>query len=285
MDVRELGYFVAVFEERSVSAAARRSHVSQPSVSEAVIALEGELGQRLFVRHRRGALPTPAGEKLYPIARRLVSEVRSIGEHLRPEAKKAKLKIGVMQTLGATRVAAVASTLMKSPDIELSFVDEAERSDLRIVSRSLRVEGEVFVPLFRERYVVIVPRRHRLAGLEIVRGADLAGERLVARCHCENAARLAGNARPPEVVAVAASEECAVAMVAAGVGVAIVPEGVVSRDDAVVLRPLADRRAFREVGVVFGKGSAPPAVEPLVRALVASFNVRKTSARASRRTR
>ena len=45
MELRELGYFVAVFEEGSVSAAARRSHISQPSVSTALAALEAELGE------------------------------------------------------------------------------------------------------------------------------------------------------------------------------------------------------------------------------------------------
>ena len=48
MELRELGYFLAVYEERSVSAAARRSYVSQPSVSEALANLEHELATRLF---------------------------------------------------------------------------------------------------------------------------------------------------------------------------------------------------------------------------------------------
>jgi len=60
MELRELGYFIAVYEEHSVTRAARRCFISQPSVSAALAGLEHELGAALFVRHRKGATPTSA---------------------------------------------------------------------------------------------------------------------------------------------------------------------------------------------------------------------------------
>ena len=54
MDIRELRYFSAVFEARSLTAAARRCFVSQPSISAAIASLEAELGASLFIRHKKG---------------------------------------------------------------------------------------------------------------------------------------------------------------------------------------------------------------------------------------
>src|ERR1700709_1819130 len=102
MELRELGYFLAVYEERSVSAAARRSYVSQPSVSEALGNLEHELATRLFVRHRKGATPTAAGEQLYPIAQRLVAEARGLPALFQP-APRRRLTGGLMRSLGQIR--------------------------------------------------------------------------------------------------------------------------------------------------------------------------------------
>ena len=73
-DLRALGYFVAAFEERSVTAAARRCFVAQPSISMAIKGLEEALGTVLFERSRSGLAPTPAGERLYPRACSLLAQ-------------------------------------------------------------------------------------------------------------------------------------------------------------------------------------------------------------------
>src|SRR5262245_53694625 len=99
MELRELGYFIAVFEENGVSAAARRCFISQPSVSAAIASLEAELGTRLFVRHRRGTTPTPAAAQLYPVARRLVDEASALRSAFRPPPVARRLSIGLMRSL------------------------------------------------------------------------------------------------------------------------------------------------------------------------------------------
>ena len=67
MDLRSLRYFVASFEEGSISGAARRCNVAQPSVSHAVQKLEAVLGAQLFQRSVTGLTPTPAGIALAAI--------------------------------------------------------------------------------------------------------------------------------------------------------------------------------------------------------------------------
>jgi DNA-binding transcriptional LysR family regulator len=291
MDVRELGYFVAVFEERSVSAAARRCFVSQPSVSEALASLEHELGARLFVRHRKGAAPTAAGEQLYPLARRLVLEVQSLPALFKPAKTRRRLTLGLMRSLDVARARDLLATVTKDPSVDLVLVNEDEECDLRIVSRSMRKESEVFVPLWEERYVVALPRNHPLAAKPAVRGSDLAGQRLVARCHCENAARFRVDGGRFEVVAVAPTEDWAIALVSAGVGIAIVPEGVLGTDEKpssrastqVVVRPIHDVHAKRQVGIAYGAKGPPADVQKLVDAL-ANRAPRGTRRRTRRRS-
>ncbi|WP_338125182.1 LysR family transcriptional regulator [Paenibacillus dendritiformis] len=65
MDVRQLRYFIAIAEERTITAAARRLHIAQPPLSQQLKALERELGVQLICRGRKGLELTEAGQALY----------------------------------------------------------------------------------------------------------------------------------------------------------------------------------------------------------------------------
>jgi DNA-binding transcriptional LysR family regulator len=69
MELRQLAYFVAVAEERNFTRAAQRIPIAQPAISQQIRRLEAELGERLFLRDRRGTRLTPAGQALLPHAR------------------------------------------------------------------------------------------------------------------------------------------------------------------------------------------------------------------------
>ena len=68
MDIRQLRYFIAIVEEKSVSAAARRLHLSQPPLSQQLKAMEEELGTPLLERSGKHMLVTDAGKTLYSYA-------------------------------------------------------------------------------------------------------------------------------------------------------------------------------------------------------------------------
>jgi DNA-binding transcriptional LysR family regulator len=125
-------------------------------------------------------------------------------------------------------------------------------------------DGEEFVPLWTERYVVALPLRHPLAARDQLRRADLVGARLIERCYCEYADRFARVNPRFDVVAVAPSEEWALAMVAAGLGIAILPEGVVRRKDEVAVRAIVDADVTRQVGLAYASSGAPEEVQRLV---------------------
>ena len=90
MDLKQLTYFTWVYEEGSFTAAARKGHVVQPTLSMQVKRLETELGVKLFERTLSGVLPTAAGERLYrhsiaitrelALAQEAVAEFRAAGE-------------------------------------------------------------------------------------------------------------------------------------------------------------------------------------------------------------
>src|SRR4051812_17626258 len=77
MDLRRLGLFLAVAEHGSFTAGARAAHVAQPAVSLAIRELETELGADLFVRGRRGATLTAAGDALLEPARQALRDVET----------------------------------------------------------------------------------------------------------------------------------------------------------------------------------------------------------------
>ena len=78
MDMRQLSYFVAVYEQGSISAAARHCAVAQPSVSSALQQLESQLGCPLFLRLPKGVRATEEGERLYSQACPIFIQLQTI---------------------------------------------------------------------------------------------------------------------------------------------------------------------------------------------------------------
>lgn len=67
MELRQIQYFICLFEEGTVTGAARRMNVVQPALSAQIVKLEEELGQKLFIRSARGMEPTEAGRRMHQL--------------------------------------------------------------------------------------------------------------------------------------------------------------------------------------------------------------------------
>jgi DNA-binding transcriptional LysR family regulator len=256
MDVRELRYFAAVFQERNLTVAAKRCFISQPSVSVAITNLEAELGTTLFIRHKKGVAPTASAEQLYSVARRIIDDTDAARNLFRKPSARQSLTLGLMRTLDIPRTIALLKPLTGASDIHLRLVGINEAADARIVSRSMIDADEHFVPLWVDHYVAALPPSHPLTLKDRLRTSDFAGVAIIDRCHCEQSEFFGRNAQPRNTVAIAESEDWAMALVAAGVGVAIVPEGVARANPDVVVREI-EVDVKRQVGLAYGAAQPP----------------------------
>ncbi|WP_298883842.1 LysR family transcriptional regulator [uncultured Bradyrhizobium sp.] len=255
MDIRELRYFAAVYRERNLTAAARTCFVSQPSISTAITNLEAELGTTLFIRHKKGVAPTASAEQFHVVARRIIDEADAARKLFRKPSTRTTVTLGLMRTLDVTRTIALLKPLTARSDIALRLVGSDERADARIISRSMLHDEEHFVPLWSERYVAALPPSHPLTLKDKLRAADLADVAMIDRCHCEQSAFFGRAMQRRQSAAIAQSEDWAMALVAAGVGIAIVPEGVAKAGSDVVIRQI-EVKIKREVGLAY-RASAP----------------------------
>jgi DNA-binding transcriptional LysR family regulator len=260
MDIRELRYFAAVFGERNLTAAAKRCFISQPSISAAIANLEAELGTTLFIRHKQGVAPTRSAEQFHSVARRIIDEADAARNLFRTPSTRQALTLGLMRTLDMPRTIALLKPLTSAADIALRLVGVDDAADARIISKSLVDADEHFIALWTERYVAALPPSHPLTLKDRLRVSDFAGVAMIDRCHCEQSEFFKRTTPPREPVAIAESEDWAMALVAAGVGVAIVPEGVARAHPDVVVREI-EVEVKRQVGLAYS--AARPASEVL----------------------
>ena len=260
MDIRALRYFAAVFSERNLTAAARRCFISQPSISAAITNLEAELGTTLFIRHKKGMAPTASAEQFHTVARRLIDDADAAKNLFRKPSTRRQLTLGLMRTLDMPRTIALLKPLTGTADVALRLVGIKEKADARIISKNIIAADEHFIPLWVERYVAALPPSHPLTLKERLRTSDLAGVAMIDRCHCEQSEFFGRHVSSPrQPAAIAESEDWTMALVAAGVGIAIVPEGVARANPEVAVREI-DIDVKRQVGLAYSAARPPSEV-------------------------
>jgi DNA-binding transcriptional LysR family regulator len=245
MEFHQLRYFVAAAEEGSISAAARREHVTQPALSRQVALLETRLGVDLFERKKQRIHLTEAGRWFLPKARQLLCDAATSQQQLRESFGKAKrtLRLGFLAAFLDDLVAPVARELKKKHrGLGVSLFDLPPKAQLdRLAAHDLdaallanldaahRATYDV-QPLSRHRFAAVLPATHVHATasslpLEALRNDDWVSlsdtlfpgrrEFLLGAC------RTAGFV--PRVVAEVDSVAVMFGAVAAGDGVAIAP--------------------------------------------------------------
>ncbi len=257
MDIRELRYFAAVFSERNLTAAAKRCFISQPSISAAITNLEAELGTTLFIRHKKGVAPTASAEQFHTVARRIIDDADAAKNLFRKPSTRRQLTLGLMRMLDMPRTIALLKPLTGTADVALRLVGIKEKADARIISKNIIAADEHFIPLWVERYVAALPPSHPLTLKERLRTSDLAGVAMIDRCHCEQSEFFGRHVSSPrQPAAIAESEDWTMALVAAGVGIAIVPEGVARANPDVAVREI-DVEVKRQVGLAYSAARPP----------------------------
>lgn len=255
MDIKSLRYFTAAFEEKNLTAAAKRAFVAQPSISAAISTLEGELSEQLFIRHKKGVTPTSAAERLYPMALGLLAQMEAVRVSFQTASEKTVLTVGVQQSIDTRRLTRLLKLIREmNMLIQLKIVAIDDPCDVRLISEQSQDPSEEFLPLWTEKYVLIVPAHHPFSLRSSVSVKDLRAETIVHRDYCENSALLARYADLSlDIAASASTEETAVALVAAGIGIAFLPEGCITEQENITKLTLKDVNLTRRVGLSFNK--------------------------------
>jgi DNA-binding transcriptional LysR family regulator len=247
MELRQLRYFVAVAEELHFRRAAARLHMSQPPLSHQIRLLEEELGCRLLDRTRQRVELTPAGEAFLRDARAALAD-------LERAARTAK-RIHDGQT-GTLRVSVVSSALLSTivpeivqrlraarPTIDVELRERSTRDQLRELAAGTTDLGLVPLPvqeadidlevLRREPTVAALPSNHPLARaprLTLRRLAEypfvLFPREQAPAYHDRLIASLTSAGTPLHVIQQAPETQTIVGLVAAGIGVSLVPASV-----------------------------------------------------------
>jgi DNA-binding transcriptional LysR family regulator len=290
MDLRHLRYFLAVAEERHITRAAARLGLQQPPLSQQIHALEKELGTKLFIRLPRGVELTPAGEGFLEEARAVLSGVDRAAARARAAAmgQRGRISIGLTTSSslhpGVTRMLRAYAESHTAVALDLhansaaGLTEALLRQDVQVAiirAAVARPADLVFRELTREDMLVALPADHHL----IKRSASgenapvplraLAGERMIlVRRHA--APGMYGNVVDacnkagfePLIVAEVEQMLIGINLVAAGVGISLVPASIREvRQEGIAYCPVLDAPSLvAPLTLVYRRGEARPIV-------------------------
>jgi LysR family hca operon transcriptional activator len=194
MELRHLRYFVAVAEEGSLTTAAeRRLHTAQPSLSRQIRDLELEVGVRLLERGARGIEVSAAGRVFLDHARLALLQVEAGGEAARRAAQpeKAAFVIGFLTGHEVVWLPEALRVLRdEEPGVEITLSSQSSpdlvgalmrgKVDVAFLRREAQAPGLAFKFLIKEPLVAVLPVGHRLAARKEIRPGDIAGETYIA---------------------------------------------------------------------------------------------------------
>ena len=137
MDLRQIQYFIALFEDGSVTRAAKRLNIVQPALSMQIAKLEEEFGQKLFDRIPHGMVPTAAGRMMYrlflPITRDLANARQQLMQ--REEQVAGSISIGMVASeTESVLVGSLARFNARYPNVEVSVADGFSATLIDLVS-------------------------------------------------------------------------------------------------------------------------------------------------------
>ena len=190
LSLRQLKYFSVTAETGNIAEAARIVHVAQPSVSSAILKLEGSLNLELFVRHHaKGVSLTPAGHRLLPEANNLLQLAEELESIARVQANELSgpLSVGCYSTLAASYMPPIIAEYAKlHPKVEI-LIEEDTVDDM--MEKLLKGKNEIALAydidlpndlrklrIHRARPHILLPDGHPLANRSAISLAELKDE-------------------------------------------------------------------------------------------------------------
>lgn len=275
MKIQHLQFLSAVVECGGVGKAAKRLHISQPAISVGLRILERELGAPLFERFGRRLIATPNTMAFHQHAVDILKrcEAARLTFRAKPEASP-RLRVGVLTTIAGSDVSSLTEVWShRQPSTRLQLW-EGDQQRLAQWLRAGRIDAAWTLVgkdtsttrvLWREPFVALVPRDHRLAGRRPARitTADLDGEPVVMRGTCElKNGRLSAAGITIRTAARAQRDDLALRLVAQGIGIAIAPRSLATRD--VVSLAVTKLGLSRAIGLKWRTGLPKDMIDAVV---------------------
>lgn len=258
-----LRYFLAVVDQGNFSRAAAHCHVSQPTLSVGIAKLEQTVGAPLFLRSNQRVELTQAGTRLLGHARRIEREF-NLAERASERSDQAPvLRIGVLHSIpGEIMAQAVAACppaersaieLISGSERDLASRLDAGRIDVALSLIKPGADRLLADPLLEEGYGVTLAAGHRLAGRTMVAAEELAAETMIVRRHCEalsiTSRYFVDRGVRPHFALRSTNDERVMQMVAAGLGITVMPDSY--GWPGMVRAALRDFDARRTIGFIY----------------------------------
>ncbi len=275
--IRDLVWLLELAAVGHVTEAAAAIGTSQPTLSRALARLEDELGVRIFERLPTGLVPTADGTLVLEAARDQVARHDRLVSTLahRRDPDTGLVRLAFLDSMATTLVPRLLQGFhAHAPGVKVVLSQEPthhihrdlERGAVELGLTMDRAEGHEWLPVRRERLVVVVPPTHRLGGRRRIRLAELAEEELVTTPagfahHALVEGLLVEAGVSPRVSFESADLATIEGLVAAGLGVAVVPEAFAGQSGTVGLT-LSSPGATRTIGLTWrtDRPMAPPAM-------------------------
>lgn len=279
MQFQQLLYFVAVAETRHFTRAAERVHVSQPSLSQQIKALENELGAELFSRARGNIALTDAGEALLPLARRILADADTARIEVQELAqlRRGRVRLGATPSLCTGLLPDVLRAFHdRHPGIQLLIEEGGSHDLVRELARGALDLALIVLPLpaaspalttielLQEDLVVVSSAAEPAPGSDAsVRVADLREAPLVMFRHGYDLRELTvaacrAEGFEPAFTVEGGEMDAVLGFVRAGLGVAVVPSMVAARTRDLRVTPLARPGLRRTIALAHRSDVDPP---------------------------
>ncbi|TKA95039.1 LysR family transcriptional regulator [Cereibacter changlensis] len=251
LTLRQLGYFLALAEERHFGKAAERVHVTQPALSMQIREMEDALGTQLFERSPRDIRLTPAGREVETRARRILGQVSELEAVARQQGLVGRINLGVIPTVAPYLLPEVLPLLRASDitrdlrlreattDLLLAGLDRGQL-DAVVIAEPPSAAGLVLAPLFTDRFL-LAGRRSVLEGLadgaEALRPVTLDPDQLLlldeGHCLADQALEVCGMTRRQSRLDLGASSLTTLCgLVGQGLGMTFLPEIALRQEQA-----------------------------------------------------
>lgn len=192
MELRHLKYFVTIVEHMNFSKAAEKLHISQPSLSNAIKSLESELGFQILERSTRNMRLTEGGEVLYRRAVHLLKEAEIVKKEMAEvrQSGSGALFIGMIESAKHWVPKIIFEYTKEFPNMNLRLTEVLSQQDVKtslrnyethaiITNQLIKEEDIEIIPLYHEKFVLLLHENHPLADRLAITMNDLSKEPLI----------------------------------------------------------------------------------------------------------